>query len=250
MDDPGLARPSSSRRPAFYAASGRWGDWWTLLHPPYTAWHLSYVVIGASLAPVVNVTRLVITVVAFFCAVGLAAHALDELHGHPLGTHIPNPALVAVGILGLAAAIVLGIVGIAQIGWPLVPFVVIGPILAVAYNFELFGGAIHNDVGFGLSWGSFPLLTAYVAQTGRLALGPVLAAIAALGMSVAQRTLSTPARMLRRRSTAVEGSITLVDGTSAPVSRDILLTPIEGTLRVLSWSVVVFATALAVTRLT
>ncbi len=31
-------------RPAFYAlASGGWRDYVTLLHPPYTAWHLSYV---------------------------------------------------------------------------------------------------------------------------------------------------------------------------------------------------------------
>ena len=29
-------------RPAFYAAApGGWRDWWTLLHPPYTAWHLA-----------------------------------------------------------------------------------------------------------------------------------------------------------------------------------------------------------------
>ncbi len=41
--------------PAFYAlAPGGWRDYWTLLHPPYTVWHLSYVVIGASLAPEVN----------------------------------------------------------------------------------------------------------------------------------------------------------------------------------------------------
>ena len=39
-------------RPAYYAARpGGWRDWWTLLHPPYTSWHLSYVVIGATLAP-------------------------------------------------------------------------------------------------------------------------------------------------------------------------------------------------------
>ena len=46
----------------------------------------------------------------------------------------------------------------------------------LAYNAELFGGVIHNDVGFSASWGAFPVLTAYVAQTGRLALAPVLAA--------------------------------------------------------------------------
>ena len=58
--------------------------------PPYTAWHLSYVVIGASLAPHVYPTRLWATLAAFFLAVGVAAHALDELHGRPLGTAIPS----------------------------------------------------------------------------------------------------------------------------------------------------------------
>ncbi len=66
-------------RPAFYAARpGGWRDWWTLLHPPYTAWHLAYVVIGASLAPTVRVSRLVGTLLAFFLAVGIAAHALTS----------------------------------------------------------------------------------------------------------------------------------------------------------------------------
>ena len=39
----------SEDRPAFYAlAPGGWRDWWTLLHPPYTLWHLSYVALGAA----------------------------------------------------------------------------------------------------------------------------------------------------------------------------------------------------------
>ena len=50
-----MGEGAGPERPAFYAlAPGGWRDWWTLLHPPYTAWHLSYVVIGASLAPDVN----------------------------------------------------------------------------------------------------------------------------------------------------------------------------------------------------
>ena len=76
--------PEPERRPAFYAAgAGGWRDWWTILHPPYTAWHLSYVVIGASLAPHVDAGRLLATLLAFFLAVGIAAHLLDELHGRP-----------------------------------------------------------------------------------------------------------------------------------------------------------------------
>ena len=93
-------------RPAFYAAKrGGWRDWWTVLHPPYTAWHLSYVVIGASLAPHVRISRLLGTVVAFFLAVGVAAHCLDELHGRPLRTLIPGRALVAATVVSFFAPV-------------------------------------------------------------------------------------------------------------------------------------------------
>lgn len=242
--------PPSDQRAAFYAARpGGWRDWWTLLHPPYTAWHLSYVVIGACLAPVVNATRLIGTLLAFFLAVGLAAHALDELHGRPLRTRIPSIALVVVAGVGLAGSIALGIVGIVQVGWALVPFLVVGPVLVVAYNVELFGGVIHNDVGFAVSWGAFPVLTAYVAQTGRLAVAPVIAAIGAAALSAAQRALSTPARRLRRQSAGVVGTITLADGGTIPIDRTVLLAPLELALRAMAWAVVLLAAALAVDRL-
>jgi hypothetical protein len=237
-------------RPAFYAArAGGWRDWWTLLHPPYTAWHLGYVVIGACLAPTVNLTRLVATLLAFFCAVGLAAHSLDELNGRPLGTHIPRGALAAVTVIGLAAAVALGIAGVSRVGWALVPFLVVGPLLVVAYNLELFGGLIHNDAGFALAWGSFPVLVAYVAQTGRLAISPVVAAAAALALSAAQRQLSTPARLIRRRTTSVEGRITLATGDVVPIDHSMLLAPLERALHAMSWAVVLLAASLAVARL-
>jgi hypothetical protein len=241
---------SRQGRPAFYAArAGGWRDWWTLLHPPYTAWHLAYVVIGACLAPTVNMTRLVATLLAFFFAVGLAAHSLDELNGRPLGTHIPARALVAVTVVGLAAAVALGIAGVSRVGWALVPFLVLGPLLVVAYNFELFGGVIHNDVGFALAWGSFPVLVAYVAQTDRLAISPVIAAAAAFALSAAQRQLSTRARLIRRRSSAVGGQITLANGEVMPIDERMLLAPLERALLAMSWGVVLFAAALAMARL-
>ena len=174
MDDPGSGRdrlePVSRPPPAFYATRpGVWRDWWNVLHPPYTAWHLSYVVIGAALAPHVVPSRLIATVIAFFLAVGIAAHALDELRDRPLGTRIPSSLLVAVSALSLAGAVALGVAGLSKIGWPLLPFLVLGPLLVLAYNLEWFGGVIHTDVGFAAAWGSFPVLTAYVAQAG----GPV-----------------------------------------------------------------------------
>jgi hypothetical protein len=254
MDEAKRALPpegTPEQRVAYYAARpGGWRDWWTLLHPPYTAWILAYVVIGACLAPNVNATRLVATLGAFFGAVGLAAHALDELHGRPLRTRIPSSALVVVATAGLAGAVGLGIVGVTQIGWPLLPFIVIGPILAVGYNFELCGGIIHNDLGFAASWGAFPVLTAYIAQTGRLSVASALAAAAAFALSVAQRALSTPARFLRRRAGAVEGAVATSDGGTVPVNRLLLLAPLERALRAMSWSIVLLATGLAIARMT
>jgi hypothetical protein len=244
------AESGTENRPAFYAArSGGWRDWWTLLHPPYTAWHLAYVVIGACLAPTVNLTRLVATLLAFFCAVGLAAHSLDELNGRPLGTHIPSSALIAVTVVGLAVPVALGIVGVSRVGWALVPFLVLGPVLVIAYNLEMFGGLIHNDAGFALAWGSFPVLVAYVAQTGRLAVSPVVAAAAALALSAAQRQLSTPARLIRRRTRTVEGRITLATGEVVRIDHRTLLAPLERALHSMSWAVVLLAASLAVARL-
>jgi len=242
--------PQPERRAAFYAARpGSWGDWWTLLHPPYTAWHLAYVVIGACLAPMVNTTWMIATLLAFFLAVGVAAHALDELHGRPLRTQIPSTALVVVASVALAGSIALGITGIVLVGWALLPFLVVGPVLVVGYNFEMFGGVIHNDIGFAVSWGAFPLLTAYVAQTGTLAVAPILAAVGAAALSAAQRALSAPARLLRRKSADVVGTVTLTDGSEIPVDQGVLLAPLEHALRAMMWAVVLLSAALAVDRL-
>lgn len=238
----------SDKRPAFYAAGpGRWRDWWTLLHPPYTAWHLSYVVIGASLAPVVLVGRLVATLGGFFLAVGIAAHAYDELQGRPLRTAISVPVLVGVCGLSLAGAIAIGVVGVVDVGPAIVPFVVVGPALVVAYNAEFW--RVHSDLGFALCWGAFPLLTAYVAQTGNLSGPAVLAAAGATALSVAQRALSSPARQLRRRVAEVGGTVTFLDGSAATLTRTELLRPLERALGSITVAVVLLAAALAISRL-
>jgi hypothetical protein len=236
-------------RPAFYAARpGPWRDCWTLLHPPYTAWHLGYVVIGACLAPRVNATILVATLLAFFLAVGVAAHALDELQGRPLHTGIPSPVLVAVAAGGLGGAVLLGIAGIVKVGWPIAPFLVVGPALVVVYDFELFGGILHNDLGFAASWGAFPVLTAYVAQASSLSWAAAAAAGGALALSAAQRALSTPARALRRRAANVDGRVQLRDGGTVVIDRGVLLAPLERALGAMSAAVVLLAGALALAR--
>jgi hypothetical protein len=241
--------PEQEDRAAFYAAApGPWRDWWTLLHPPYTAWHLSYVVIGASLAPHTDATRLVATVLAFFLAVGIAAHALDEVHGHPLRTSIPDAELWLAACISLLGAVVLGVVGLSRVGLGLLAFIVVGPILVAAYNLEWFGGLVHTDVMFALAWGSFPLLTGYYAQAESLGAAAFFGAAAAFALSYAQRTLSTPARRLRRQVTRAEGTIAMEDGSVLELNRHVLLQPLERALRSLSWSVVSLAVALAIAR--
>jgi hypothetical protein len=198
----------------------------------------------------VRVSRLVGAVVAFFLAVGVAAHALDELHGRPLGTAIPRRALIMATALSLVGAVIVGAFGVARVGGVLVPFIVAGPLLVVAYNAELFGGVVHTDAGFAAAWGAFPVLTAYVAESSTVRVAPVLAAFGAFALSWAQRALSTPARTVRRRVRAVEGTVTMTDGSTRALDSRTLLAPLERALRALSWGVVTLAAALALARLT
>jgi hypothetical protein len=238
-------------RPAFYAlAPGSWRDYVTLLHPPYTAWHLSYVVIGASLAPTLHEGRLGAAVAAFFLAMGVSAHALDELQGRPLATRIPRRVLIALTIVPLAGAVAIGIAGAVAFDLWLLLFVAAGALLVPIYNLELLGGAIHNGAGFALAWGAFPLLTGYFACAGTISWVALLAAAYAALTSYVQRVLSTPVRHLRRRVAAVAGTIELRDGTREPVTRESLAAAPERALQILAAANVALAGALLVLRLT
>ena len=192
---------TSEIRPAFYALrSGGWRDYVTLLHPPYTLWHLSYVAIGAALAPRMSWGLLGWTELAFFLALGIGAHALDELHGRPLRTSIPSRILVALAVGSIGAACAVGVVVASERTWWLLAFVAVGACVVVAYNLELFGGALHSDLWFALAWGAFPVLTAYFASAERLRGEAFAAAAFAVFASLAQRTLSTQVRFARRHA--------------------------------------------------
>jgi hypothetical protein len=240
-----------TEKPAYYARrGGRLADCWTLLHPPYTLWHLSYVVLGAALSPHLGWTPLLLTVLAFFLAVGIAAHALDERVGHPLGTAFGDGALVLAATVALLGAVALGVYGAFWWdgpNWPVAVAVPMGVALVVLYNLELAGGRLHNDLTFGLGWGGFPVVVGYLAQAPGLdsSRGPaaVAAAGAAVALTYAQRRLSTPSRALRRRTSEVAGTIRRVDGTVLPLDSSTLLAPLEGALRAISWGVPLMALA-------
>ena len=238
---------------AFYARRGSpLGDWLTILHPPYTAWHLAYVAIGAALAPRVDWLVLWLTIAAFFLAVGVAAHALDEWNGRPLHTQISARALWIAAIVSLAGAVALGVYVLNHSGLVLIPFIVLGVLLVLAYNLELFNGALHTDLGFAVAWGGFPAAVGYVAQgpawtvAGTFAL--LLAVLAATALSAAQRRLSTPARALRRDVIEVAGTLRFPSEQTQPIDRDLLLAPLDGALKLLSAAAPALAAALLLAR--
>jgi hypothetical protein len=239
----------SEERPAFYAlAPGSWRDWWTVLHPPYTLWHLSYVALGAATEDTVDLYRLGLSLLGFFLGVGIAAHALDELRGRPLATGIADRVLIAVAAIGLFGAASVGVIGVIQVSAWLAVFIAVGAFLVVAYNLELFGGAFHSDLWFALAWGGFPALTGAFAQRGRLTVAAVLVAAACVAISAAQRTLSTPVRELRRKVAGVEGTLTFRDGSTRPLDADALRAAPEIALKLLSIAMPVLAVALVLAR--
>jgi hypothetical protein len=240
---------TEASRPAFYALSpGGWRDYVTLLHLPYTAWHLSYVAIGAALSAAFAWDRFLPTLAAFFLAVGIGAHALDELNGRPLRTRIPRGVLVALGLVSIAGAVAIGITGALTVDPWLGAFVAVGAFIVVVYNLELFGGRFHGDAWFALAWGSFPLVTAYFAVAGKLDLVAAAGAVFAYLLSRAQRTLSTPVRDVRRRVTSVEGRIDRTDGSSEAITAGLLVRANEGALRALALATVALAVALVLVR--
>jgi hypothetical protein len=187
-------------------------------------------------------------VLAFALAMGIGAHALDELNGRPLATSIPSTVLVGLAVTSVAAAAAIGIaVALERTLW-ILPLIALGAALVPVYNLELLGGRVHTDLGFGLAWGAFPLLTAYVAQTGAVRVETVLAAAWATLLSLAQRRLSRVARRLRRETAAVEGTLALEDGTTEPISRATLLEAPEAALRLLTAATVVLAAGLVALR--
>ena len=228
---------SQAGRAAFYALHpGGWRDYVTLLHLPYTAWHLAYVVVGGCLAASVAWGRLGLTVLAFALAMGVGAHALDELHGRPLGTRIPSSVLVGLAVWSVAVACAIGIAVALETTLWIVPLVALGAALVPAYNLELLGGRMHTDLGFALAWGAFPLVTAFVAQTGTIRAQAVLAAGWATLLSLAQRRLSTQVRRARRETNAPADELSLV---AAP----------EAALKLLAGATVALAAALMALRL-
>jgi hypothetical protein len=241
-------------RPAFYALRrGGWRDLITVLHPPYTAWNLANVCFGAAAAAQIHTDRFVATLAAFFLAVGVSAHTLDELNGRPLKTELSDRALIALAVVSLAGAVGIGVAGCLIVSPTLIPFVLAGGFFVVAYNLELFDGRFHNAFWLAFAWAAFPALTSWWVNTLSFAslkvdVAGMLVAAGCFGLVSVQRTLSTPVRRLRRKTVSVSGEQRLDDGTVIPLTPAELSAPLDASLRGLSWAVVVLAVGLVVIR--
>lgn len=232
-------------RRAFYTRTGTIAaDLISLLHLPYTAWHLSYVGIGAALAPQVNWTHLLGTLIAFFLGLGVGAHAFDEVRGRPLQTNLSDRALWLLGGGGMLGAGLVAVVGAVVISLEVLPWAAAGIALATGYSLE-WSRLLHSRWGFAASWGAFPVLVGYWAQTQSLSIAALLAAGAAIPLSAAQRALSTPARYVRRETSGV--SVTFQDQTAWGEAA--LLDTWERPLRLLSLAIPLLAIALLATHL-
>ena len=232
---------------------GGWRDLITVLHPPYTAWNLANVAFGAAAATQIHTDRFIATLAAFFLAVGIGAHALDELNGRPLKTRLSDRTLIGLAVTSLAGAIAIGVAGCLIVSATLIPFVVVGGFVVVAYNLELFEGRFHTDFWLAAAWGAFPALTSWWVNTlsfgsAKTVVAGVLVSAGCFGLAAVQRRLSTPVRRLRRRTVSVTGEQLLDDGTVIPLGVAEIAGPLDGALRGLSWAVVVLAIGLVVIR--
>jgi hypothetical protein len=188
------------------------------------------------------------TTLAFALAMGIGAHALDELRGRPLQTRIPASVLTALAVLSISGACAIGLFfAVTRTLWLLV-FIGVGAFIVVVYNLELFGGAFHGGLWFPAAWGAFPVLTAYFASARTLHGAAFAAAAYAFASSWAQRRLSTPVRLVRRRVMAVTGTAELDDGTVLPLDGDALAAVPEAALKALAAATVLVAVALLLLR--
>jgi len=131
----------------------------------------------------------------------------------------------------------------------LFPFMAFGAFIAVAYNLGLWHDRFHSDFWFAFAWGAFPALTSYWIQSLTLTATVTLLALACFTLSLAQRTLSTQVRTIRRRTLNVAGTMEMTDGTIVQLDSSSMIMAAERALVLLSLTTVVFAGSLLAYRL-
>ena len=130
----------------------------------------------------------------------------------------------------------------------LIPFVLAGAFLVLAYDLELLGGRFHNDWWFALGVGRLPRADRLLGLRAALRVAGRARRRGCTLLSLAQRRLSTPVRELRRRTVVGGGRAALGDGRVLELTAARLLAPLEGALRALWFALVLLAVGLVVLR--
>jgi energy-converting hydrogenase Eha subunit B len=172
-----------------------------LLFLPYTGMVLSFTVIGAMLAPAIYWDRVGAIMLIYFLALGIGAHALDAVGSRetkPWGQVFTRTQLWGLAVLSLVAAYAIGI-------WYMVQYTPLLWLIAIpegffvlAYNLEWFGGRLHRDSWFALSWGALPVLAGYVLQTNAISASALLVALAMALLSLVEIKASRPYKEYKR----------------------------------------------------
>ncbi len=238
-------------KPAWYslAGGGTLRDFINLTHLPYTLWHLSYVLIGVSLAPVIHLDRSVAVLVSFFLGLGIGAHALDETMGNPLQTKLTKVQLYFIGFSSLAVASAIGLYYVFAVSPLIFPIVAIEVFFAISYNLEAFGKRFHNMLVFALSWGAIPFLAGYFVNSLSVSFPVILLSAAISLLTFVQRTLSIQARSVRRSVPSRIVSLKLSNGSEVAASEKDLIGPAEKSLKALSLMIVLIALASILQRI-
>jgi hypothetical protein len=206
------------------------------------------VALGAAAAPTLHLDRLGAALGAFALAVGISAHALDELNGRPLQTKLSPRSLILLAVAGLVGALGIGVAGIFLVSPLLIPLVIAGALLVPGYNLEVADGRFHSDNWFALAWGGFPAFTGYFVNSLSIRPAGLAVTAACVLLSRAQRQLSTPARQLRRETAAVTGEQELTDGRVLPLTSARIAAPLEGALSSVWLALVLLAAGLIAVR--
>ena len=200
------------------------------------------------MAPTIYLDRSAAVLFAFFLGLGIGAHALDETMGNPLQTRLSKKSLYVIGFSALFAAIAIGLYYVYALSVLILPFVLIESFFALAYNLEMFQSKFHSDLVFALSWGSIPYLTGYFVNALSISPATIVMAVGIGLLTFVQRTLSTQARLWRRKMEPVK-SVKLSSGKEINVSSSELISPAEKSLKALTIMIFLVAIALVLTRL-
>jgi hypothetical protein len=188
----------------FVESQSKLGDLYNILHLPYTAMLLAFVVIGAAVSPGFHLDRLAATIAAYFLGLGIGAHAIDQLE--PGGSHyvkkMGSKELVGLAAIGLVGGTAIGFYYALSLTLWLVPFILVNLFFAIAYPLpsRVAGGLFHNNLNFAFAWGFLPFITSYFVNSLALTFTGLILGLPAAAVAWSEIHLSRRSRLARKES--------------------------------------------------